>query len=260
MKLQGKCAIVTGGASGIGAAIAERLGSDGASVLIADKNYVGAQATADRLVGLGYTVRAAEADVASSASASATISQCVKEFGGLNVLVNNAGIVHRDDTDAESTPEHVWDLTLSINLKSVFLWSKFAIPAIEQSGGGSIINIASVVALLGSFPSQIAYTASKGGMIALSRELAVVLARRKIRVNAICPGLTATAIADQVVKDDSGYQLRRLHIPMGRMAKPEEIASTASFLASDDSSYITGQQFSVDGGMTAAYLTPPDQV
>ncbi|RJG09019.1 SDR family oxidoreductase [Pseudomonas cavernicola] len=258
MKLVGKRAIVTGSAGGIGEAIAERLAEDGASVLIADKNFVGAQATADRLRNSGYTALPMEVDVSSSKSVEEMVAYAVEAFGGIDILVNNAGIVHRDDTDAESTPESVWDLTLSINLKSVFLCSKFAIPAMERSGGGSIINIASIVALMGSCPSQVAYTASKGGVISLTRELAVVLARRKIRVNAICPGLTATALAAQLVEDDDAYQLRRLHIPMGRMGQPKEIASTVAFLASDDSAYITGQALSVDGGMTGAYLTPPD--
>jgi NAD(P)-dependent dehydrogenase (short-subunit alcohol dehydrogenase family) len=258
MNLEGKRAIVTGGASGIGAAIVERLANDGASVLIADKNYAGAKQLAASLSASNNKVWPIEVDVASSSSVKAMIDSCVSELGGLDVLVNNAGIVHREDTDAEATPEEVWDLTLDVNLKSVFLCSKYAIPLFEKGGAGSIINIASIVAILGSFPSQIAYTASKGGILAMSRELAVALARRKIRVNAICPGLTATPMAAQLVEDDSAYQLRRLHIPMGRMGLPAEIAATVAFLASDDASYVTGQSIAVDGGMTGAYLTPPD--
>jgi NAD(P)-dependent dehydrogenase (short-subunit alcohol dehydrogenase family) len=258
MILEGKCAIVTGAAGGIGAAISKRLAEEGASVVIGDKNYDAARDVAASLVARDCIAYPVEVDVTSSASAKAMIDICMSEFGRLNVLVNNAGIVHRDDTDVEATPEEVWDLTLDVNLKSVFLCSKYAVPAIEKSGGGSIVNIASIVAMLGSFPSQIAYTASKGGILSFSRELAVALARRNIRVNSICPGLTATAMASQLVADDEAYQLRRLHIPMGRMGRTDEIASAVAFLASDASSYITGQSLSVDGGMTGAYLTPQD--
>lgn len=256
MKLAGKRAIVTGSAAGIGAAIAARLLAEGARVMIADRNVEAARAMAARL---SPDAVALEVDVSISASVRNMVDTCVAEFGGLDVLINNAGIVHRDDTEIEDTTEEAWDTTLGVNLKGVFLCSKFAIPAIEASGGGAIVNIASIVGLRGSFPAQIAYTASKGGVIALSREMAVGLARRRIRVNAICPGLTATEMAAGLVADDAAYQLRRLHIPMGRMGQPDEIASVAAFLASDDASYITGQALAVDGGLTEAFLTPPDR-
>ncbi|WBT38455.1 SDR family NAD(P)-dependent oxidoreductase [Hyphomicrobium sp. DMF-1] len=258
MTLEGRRAIVTGGASGIGAAIAERLAADGAHVAVADRNLSGASTLAKDLSQRGLRAIAVEVDVASSASVSAMIDTCVRELGGLDILVNNAGIVHREDGDVESTTEEAWDTTLAVNLKSIFLCSKHAIPVIERGGGGSIVNVSSIVAMMGSFPAQIAYTASKGGVLSMTRELAVTLARRNIRVNAVCPGLTATAMAAQLVQDDAAYQLRRLHIPMGRMARPEEIAATVAFLASDESSYMTGQMLPVDGGMTGAYLTPPD--
>jgi len=258
MRLKGKRAIITGGAAGIGAAIAERFAAEGAAVVIADRNAEAAEEAASRLRDRASSVLALAVDVSLPDSARSMVESCVARFGGLDILINNAGIVHRDDTELETTPEHAWDATLAVNLKGVFLCSKYAVPAISASGGGAIVNIASIVALMGSFPAQVAYTASKGGVLALSREMAVGLARRGIRVNAICPGLTATAMAAGLVQDDAAFQLRRLHIPMGRMAEPGEIAAAAAFLASDDASYITGQAFPVDGGLTGAFLTPPD--
>lgn len=258
MKLNGKRAIVTGSAAGIGAAIAERYAAEGARVVIADRNAERAEATAAHLRQTGADVFALAADVSSPDSARAMVDACIARFGGLEILVNNAGIVHPQDSEIETTPEEAWDATLAVNLKGIFLCSKFAVPAISAAGGGAILNISSIVALVGSYPAQIAYTASKGGVLAMSREMAVGLARRGIRVNAICPGWTATEMAAGLVRDEAAYQLRRLHIPMGRMGHPSEIAATAAFLVSDEASYITGQAFPVDGGLTGAFLTPPD--
>lgn len=258
MRLEGKRAIVTGAAAGIGAAIADRFARDGAQVVIADRNGEGAEAMAARLRSRSLRAIALTVDVSSSRSARRMVELAVAELGGLDILINNAGIVHPDDKAVEETSEEAWNATMAVNLTGVFLCSKFAIPAILASGGGAIVNIASIVALVGSYPAQIAYTASKGGILALSREMAVCLARQGIRVNAICPGPTATAMAAGLVQDDAAFELRRLHIPMGRMGTPEEIAATAAFLASEEASYITGQAFTVDGGLTSAYLTPPD--
>ena len=258
MRLKGKRAIVTGSAAGIGAAIAERFAVEGARVVIADRNAEGAAATAERLRGTGADVVAHGVDVSSAEAVQGMVQACVARFGGLEILVNNAGIVHPQDSEIDTTSDQAWDATLAVNLKGVFLCSKHAVPAILDAGGGAILNISSIVALVGSYPAQIAYTASKGAVLSMSREMAVGLARRGIRVNAICPGWTATEMAMGLMRDEAAYQLRRMHIPMGRMGQPSEIATTAAFLVSDEASYITGQAFPVDGGLTGAFLTPPD--
>jgi len=174
----------------------------------------------------------------------------------LNVLFNNAGIMHSDDSDAVHTSEAVWELTLAINLKGVFLGCKYGIPALRRAGGGSVINTASFVAHLGAATPQIAYTASKGGVLALTRELAVVHAREHIRVNALCPGPLHTELLMKFLDTEAKKQRRLVHIPMGRFGLAREMAQAALFLASDESSYITGSEFLVDGGITAAYVTP----
>ena len=257
MRLKDKPALVTGAGGGIGAAIAQKLAREGARVAIADLNEANAEQTAQGIREAGGEAVAIGGNVAVDAEVAAMIARTVEAFGGLDILVNNAGIVHPDDNALETTTEAAWDTTLAVNLKSIFLTSRHALPALEN-GGGAIVNIASIVGLMGSFPSQIAYTASKGGVIALTRELGVALARRGIRVNAIAPGVTATRMGAQIVKDDEAWQLRRLHIPMGRLALPDEIAAATAFLASDEASYLTAQCIAVDGGMTGAYLSPPD--
>ena len=172
------------------------------------------------------------------------------------MLCNNAGISHIDDDDAVATDEAVWDLTMAVNLKGVFLGCKHGIPALRRAGGGSIINTASFVALLGAATPQLAYTASKGGVLALTRELAVVHAREKIRVNALCPGPLRTELLMKYLDTEEKRQRRLVHIPMGSFGEAIEIARAALFLASDESSYLTGAAFTVDGGITAAYVTP----
>jgi NAD(P)-dependent dehydrogenase (short-subunit alcohol dehydrogenase family) len=177
-------------------------------------------------------------------------------FGKLNVLFNNAGILHNDDDNAVTTDEAVWDLTMRINLKGVFLGCKFGIPALRRAGGGSIINTASFVALLGAATPQVAYTASKGGVLALTRELAIVHARENIRVNALCPGPLRTELLMKILNTEEKRQRRLVHIPMGRFGEAKEMAYAALYLASDESSFVTGSEFVVDGGITAAYVTP----
>jgi NAD(P)-dependent dehydrogenase (short-subunit alcohol dehydrogenase family) len=184
------------------------------------------------------------------------IGAAEQHFGALHVIFNNAGIMHSADDNAVTTEEDVWDLTMAVNLKGVFLGCKYGIPALRRAGGGSIINTASFVALLGAATPQIAYTASKGGVLALTRELAVVHARENIRVNALCPGPLRTELLMKFLDSEEKKQRRLVHIPMGRFGEAREMAQAALYLAADESSYVTGSSFTVDGGITAAYVTP----
>ncbi|MGL4648252.1 MAG: SDR family oxidoreductase, partial [Caldilineaceae bacterium] len=195
------------------------------------------------------------ADVSRADDCAAMVALAEREFGRLHILFNNAGIMHSRDDDAIHTEEDVWDLTMAINLKGVFLGCKYGIPAIRRAGGGSIINTASFVGLLGAATPQLAYTASKGGVIALTRELAVVHAREGIRVNALCPGPLRTELLMKFLDTDAKKQRRLVHIPMGRFGEAREMAFAALYLASDESSFVTGTEFVVDGGITAAYVT-----
>ena len=179
-----------------------------------------------------------------------------KEYGALHVLFNNAGISHADDDDATKTEESVWDLTFAINVKGVFLGCKYGIPALRRAGGGSIINTASFVAILGAATPQLAYTSSKGAVLSMSRELAAIHARENIRVNALCPGPLRTELLMKYLNTEARRQRRLVHIPMGRFGEAREIANAALFLASDESSFVTGATFLVDGGITSAYTTP----
>src|SRR5437763_1105152 len=200
--------------------------------------------------------RACRADVSKSADCGRMVGAAEKTFGKLDVLFNNAGIMHGKDDDAISTDEAVWDLTLDINAKGVFLGCKYGIPALRRAGGGSIINTASFVARVGAATPQVAYTASKGAVLAMTRELAVIHARQNIRVNALSPGPLKTELLMSFLNTEEKKQRRLVHVPMGRFGEAEEMAKAALFLASDDSSYMTGAEFLVDGGITAAYVTP----
>ena len=184
------------------------------------------------------------------------VATTVSGFGGLHIAFNNAGIMHPEDGDAVETDEAIWDLTMRINACGVFLGCKYEVPAIRESGGGSIINTASFVAIVGAATPQIAYTASKGAVLALTRELAIVHARENIRVNALCPGPLRTELLMSFLDTEEKKQRRLVHVPMGRFGEAAEMAKAALFLASDESSYMTGSDFVVDGGLTAAYVTP----
>lgn len=256
MRLSGKVALITGAASGIGQRSALRFAEQGACVVAVDLNLEAAQATVDQIVSSGGQAVAVKADIAQAADCEQMVATAEQEFGKLNILFNNAGIMHHADGDAMSTSEDVWDLTMNVNLKGVFLGCKYGIPALLRAGGGSIINTASFVALMGAATPQLAYTASKGGVLAMTRELAVIHARQNIRVNALCPGPLQTELLMKFLDTEAKKQRRLVHIPMGRFGFADEMAQAALFLASDESSFMTGSEFVVDGGITSAYVTP----
>jgi NAD(P)-dependent dehydrogenase (short-subunit alcohol dehydrogenase family) len=229
---------------------------EGARVVVVDVNDEGGSETVEQIRQAGSEAVYVHADVSSGHDCEQMVAQAEREFGRLNILFNNAGIMHSDDGDAQQTDEEIWDLTMRINLKGVFLGCKAGIPALRRAGGGSIINTASFVALLGAATPQIAYTASKGGVLAMTRELAVVHAREGIRVNALCPGPLRTELLMKFLDTEQKQQRRLVHIPMGRFGEAREMAQAALYLASAESSYVTGTEFVVDGGISAAYVTP----
>lgn len=256
MRLVGKVALITGAGSGIGRESSYLFASEGAAVVAVDVNQDAAAETARAIVGEGGKAIALKADVSKDADCAAMVAASESEFGKLDVLFNNAGIMHSADDDAVSTDEEVWDLTMAINAKGVFLGCKHGIPALRRAGGGSIINTASFVAVLGAATPQVAYTASKGAVLAMTRELAVIHARENIRVNALCPGPLNTEMLMKFLDTDEKKQRRLVHIPMGRFGEAKEMAHAALWLASDESSFTTGSTFLVDGGITSAYVTP----
>ncbi|MBN9223833.1 MAG: 3-oxoacyl-ACP reductase [Microbacterium sp. SCN 70-27] len=251
-RLAGRIAIITGGASGIGLATARRFAAEGATVVIADLDPDAGARAAMEVGGVFRPV-----NVADEASVDALFDGVAAEFGAVDIAFNNAGISPADDDSIETTELPAWDRVQDVNLKSVYLCSRAALRHMVPAGRGSIINTASFVALLGSATSQISYTASKGGVLAMTRELGVQFARQGIRVNALCPGPVNTPLLQELfAKDPERAQRRLVHVPMGRFAEPEEMAAAVAFLASDDASFITATAFVVDGGITNAYVTP----
>lgn len=255
-RLTNKVALITGAGSGIGRESALLFAQEGAKVVCVDVDKASAIETVESIVNAGAEAIVVRADVSSAEDSEAMVRAAEDGFGALHVMFNNAGIMHSNDGDSQSTSEAVWDLTMDVNAKGVFLGCKFGIPAIKRSGGGSVINTASFVAHLGAATPQVAYTASKGAVLAMTRELSVVHAREGVRVNALCPGPLRTELLMKFLDTDEKKQRRLVHVPMGRFGLAEEMAKSALFLASDDSSYITGSEFLVDGGITAAYVTP----
>jgi len=256
MRLQDKTALITGGGGGIGRETALLFAKEGAGVVVADVNDTGGLETVGMVKAAGGRAAYVHADVSQAKDCEQMVAFAEKEFGRLNVLFNNAGIMHHSDDNAMTTEEAIWDLTMNINAKGVFFGCKYGIPALRRAGGGSIINTASFVALLGAATPQVAYTASKGAVLSLTRELAVIHARENIRVNALCPGPLRTELLMSYLNTEAKKQRRLVHIPMGRFGEAREIAYAALYLASDESSYVTGTEFLVDGGITAAYVTP----
>ncbi len=251
-RLEGRVATVTGGASGIGRAAVRRLAAEGARVVVADVDPDTGKAAADEVGGMFV-----QCDVTSESDVEALYGTAVEAYGSLDVAFNNAGISPPDDDSILETGLDAWRKVQEVNLTSVYLCCKSAIPHMQRQGKGSIINTASFVAVMGSATSQISYTASKGGVLAMSRELGVQFAREGIRVNALCPGPVNTPLLQELfAKDPERAQRRLVHIPMGRFAEPEEIAAAVAFLASDDSSFMTASSFLVDGGISGAYVTP----
>jgi NAD(P)-dependent dehydrogenase (short-subunit alcohol dehydrogenase family) len=251
-RLEGKVAVITGGASGIGRETAKRFAEEGARVCVADLADEPGKETAAEIDGV-YV----HADVTDPDDVQAMYREAAERFGGLDVLFNNAGISPPDDDSILETELDAWQRVQDVNLKSVFLCCKYGIPYLLERGGGSIINTASFVAVMGAAASQISYTASKGGVLAMSRELGVQFARQGVRVNALCPGPVNTSLLQELfAKDPEKAERRLVHLPMGRFAEATEIANGALFLASDESSYVTASTFLVDGGLSGAYVTP----
>jgi NAD(P)-dependent dehydrogenase (short-subunit alcohol dehydrogenase family) len=254
-RLDGKVCVITGAASGMGREAALAFGDEGAKVCVADVNEEAGERTAkDCVDGMFFKV-----DVTDPASVRAMYEATAERYGGIDVLYNNAGIMPDDDSSILETDEAAWQRVQDVNTKGVYLCCKYGIPYLLERGGGSVINVSSFVALMGAATSQISYTASKGAVLAMTRELAIEFARRGVRVNALCPGPVETPLLMRLFESSPGALERRLvHLPMGRFAQAREIVNGALFLASDESSYVTGSTFLVDGGLTAAYVTPED--
>ncbi|KAJ3183666.1 hypothetical protein HDU85_002095 [Gaertneriomyces sp. JEL0708] len=258
-RLEGKVALITGAASGIGLESSILFAKEGAKVVCADVNAQAGAATLQKIAEVTGSDKNAifvSCDVTKSSQVEAAVSKAEQVFGKLNIVFNNAGIMHPADDNAETTDEKVWDLTMEINVKGVWYGCKYGIAALRRAGGGSIINTASFVAVRGAATPQLAYTTSKGAVLAMTRELAVIHARENIRVNALCPGPLRTPLLMEFLDTEEKKERRLVHVPMGRFGEAIEQAYSALFLASDESSYITGTDFLVDGGLTAAYVTP----
>lgn len=255
-RLDGKVALITGAGQGLGRVAAELFAREGAKVVVAEFSEESGRETVAAIEAAGGTAAFVQVDVSKADQVERMVQFAVDTHGGLHVLYNNAGIMPPDDGATLDTPESTWDVVMEVNLKGVWLCCKYGIPAMVASGGGSIINVSSLVAIMGSATAQIAYTASKGGVLAMSREMAVEHAKANVRINALCPGPIMTDLMAELLSDDAKRARRLVHVPIGRFGQAQEIANAALFLASDESSLMTGQQLVLDGGISAAYVTP----
>lgn len=255
-RLKGKVAVITGAGSGLGAEAAKLFASEGCAVVVNDANAEAGNAVVSAIRGSGGKAEFIRGDVRSTPEVEQLYARAKSAFGSINVLYNNAGISPGDDDGVVNTSDEVWDMVLDVNVKGVARCCRAGIPYLLEAGGGSIINVASFVATLGAATPQIAYTASKGAVLAMTREIAIIHARQGIRANALSPGPVRTALLEKFLSTEEKRQRRLVHIPMGRFGEAREIAAAALFLASDESSFITGADFRVDGGITAAYVTP----
>ena len=253
-RLAGKVVLITGASAGLGRVAAELFAREGARVVVADRDD--GSAVVESIGMAGGEASYVATDVADDDSVRSSVEHAVARFGGLHVLYNNAGISPADDDGPENTSDDTWQQVLDVNVMGIARCCRHGIPALLSSGGGSIINVASFVAHMGAATPQIAYTASKGAVVAMTREIATIYARRGIRANALCPGPVLTPLLAKFLSDDARRQRRLVHIPLGRFGEPIEVAYGALFLASDESSFMTGQSLIIDGGITAAYTTP----
>lgn len=253
-RLDGKVALITGAGGGMGRVAARRFAEEGAKVAVSD--VLELTGLVEEITGAGGEAVALTADVRDAAAVQRVVDDTVAAFGALHVLYNNVGVSLPEDDDAIATSEDTWITTMDINVKGVWLCCKSGIPAMLDSGGGSIINVASFVAHVGAATPQLAYTSSKGAVLSMTREIAAIYARQNIRANALCPGPVLTPLLAKYLSDDEKRNRRLVHIPMGRFGEATEMVNGALFLASDESSFMTGQSLLIDGGITSAYTTP----
>lgn len=256
MRLEGRVASITGAGSGMGREAALLFAREGAMILASDIDAAAAKATAEAVRAEGGEAHGVAADVSDPAAVERLYAEGERVFGKVDVLYNNAGIFHPDDGSVTDTDDAIWEKVIAVDLTGVFLCCKHGVPALLRAGGGVIVNVASFVSWMGAATPQIAYTSAKGGVLSMTREIATEFARQGIRANALCPGPVETPLLRELLSDPQRRERRLVHIPMGRFGDAREIARAALFLASDDSSYMTGASLLVDGGITAAYVTP----